>query len=161
MDNNTNNTIDNASGINDMTNNQYFKYYYAIKRGFDWETKEAITDTIVKSWPDCKKLIRCPSPRYKKFASKEEAKEWLSTVDKEDAERKAHAELEPVREKIGLPENKPVDYMEKYYELSIKNSLAGIMFAMKAHNVPKEEVKFKLEHMIDYVLPAVYNTTKK
>lgn len=61
------------------------KNFYAVKRGFDKDRGEEITDKIFTDWKDVSPLVKGYSQaRYKGFETEDAAKTWLSVVDKLD-----------------------------------------------------------------------------
>jgi hypothetical protein len=84
--------------------------FYAVKRGFDKEKNQEVHDIIESDWYKVKPLvIKYENSRYKGFDTEEEAKAWLSVVDKTDAEKRAKKTLDKAKEDIGITNNNDVN----------------------------------------------------
>lgn len=84
--------------------------FYAVKRGFDKDTNQEVHDIIESDWYKVKPLvIKYENARYKGFDTEEEAKAWLSVVDKTDAEKRAKKTLNKAKEDIGITNNNSND----------------------------------------------------
>ena len=60
--------------------------FYAIAKGVDPETGEAITNKIVTDWNECKKyVLKVDKARYKGFVTEEEAKLWIEYIHKTES----------------------------------------------------------------------------
>lgn len=80
--------------------------FYAVKRGFDKEKNQEVHDIIESDWYKVKPLvIKYENSRYKGFDTEEEAKAWLSVVDKTDAEKRAKKTIDKAKEEIGIGNN--------------------------------------------------------
>ena len=80
--------------------------FYAVKRGYDKKKKTEIKDVIFSDWDDVRPLVKdYDDARYKGFDTEEEAKAWLSVVDKTDAEKRAKKTIDQAKKDIGIEES--------------------------------------------------------
>lgn len=82
------------------------KNFYAVKRGYDKKQNKEVTDLIFTDWYDVAPLVKGnENARYKGFDTEEEAKTWLSVVDKTDAEKRAKNIIDQAKKDIGIEES--------------------------------------------------------
>lgn len=130
------------------------KNFYAIKRGYDKNNNEEVTDIISSDWNIVKPLvIGYENARYKGFDTEKEAKTWLSVVDKTDAEKRAKKVLKEEKEKIGIKNSfnnvfEDGDLMLKLDEKEIKE--------LKEKGWTKYRVFYNIVTSIDKQLSEIY-----
>lgn len=79
------------------------KSFYAVKRGFDKKLNKEVSDIITSDWSEIKPLVvGYDNARYKGFDTEEEAKVWLSVVDRADAEKRAKKTIDQAKKDIGI-----------------------------------------------------------
>lgn len=107
------------------------KKFYAVKRGFDKEKGEKVTDLIFDNWQDVKPLvIGYDQARYKGFLTEVEAKTWLEEVDSIDAEKRANRAIQKAKQEIvsgtseGFTEQEFKDRLKQDMQYYFKNILA-------------------------------------
>jgi viroplasmin and RNaseH domain-containing protein len=77
--------------------------FYAVKRGFDKKHNKEITDLISDNWYEVAHLVKgYDNARYKGFDTEDEARTWLSVVDKKDAEKRSKKIIDKAKEDIGI-----------------------------------------------------------
>ena len=82
------------------------KNFYAVKRGFDKEANKTVEDLVFTDWKDVKPLVvGYDDARYKGFETEEEAKVWLSVVDRTDAEKRSKKTIDQAKKEIGIESN--------------------------------------------------------
>jgi hypothetical protein len=82
--------------------------FYAVKRGFDKKLNKEVYDIIESEWSKVKPLvIGYDNARYKGFDTEEEAKTWLSVVDRTDAEKRAKKTIDQAKKDIGIESGLP------------------------------------------------------
>lgn len=82
------------------------KNFYAVKRGFDKEQNKPVSDIIESDWSKIKPLvIGYDEARYKGFDTEEEAKVWLSVVDRTDAEKRSKNVIDNAKKELGIESN--------------------------------------------------------
>lgn len=103
------------------------KNFYAVKRGYDKEADKKVYDLIFSDWSKAKPLvIGYDDARYKGFDTEEEAKVWLSVVDKTDAEKRAKKTIDKAKEEIGIGSNtnsKESDILREVECISIRKDM--------------------------------------
>ncbi|MDP4143757.1 MAG: ribonuclease H family protein [Bacillota bacterium] len=89
---------------------------YAIKKGFNFDTNEEVTDKIVSTWAECLKYVKgVKGAKYKSFENLEEAKAFLS--EKKTLLRKGEDEY-------------PLDTMHAYVDGSYNDGLGKYSYAV-------------------------------
>ena len=128
------------------------KSFYAVKRGFNKETNKEVTDIISRNWAEIKSLvIGYDNARYKGFNSEEEAKVWLSVVDKTDAEKRAKQTIEKAKEELGIECNTKVND-----ELRLSIDIEDIK-VLKKKGYSKHEIFYNFVESIRDVLEKAYD----
>lgn len=128
------------------------KNFYAVKRGFDKEANKTVEDLVFTDWKDVKPLVvGYDDARYKGFETEEEAKVWLSVVDRTDAEKRSKKTIDQAKKEIGIESNinSSVDDLE--LNLDIKE-----IERLKEKGYSKGEVFYYLSKSLDGYLEKVY-----
>lgn len=123
--------------------------FYAIKRGFNKDNGEEVSDLILTDWSEAKPLvIGYENARYKGFLTKGEAEIWLSMVDRVDAEKRGSDAVEAFKKDITdgvkkeLATNSSKTVPETYIEsddttLRLDINLEFVMYSMLKGSIIK------------------------
>ena len=127
------------------------KNFYAVKRGFDKEQNKPVTDIIESDWAKIKPLvIGYDEARYKGFDTEEEAKVWLSVVDRTDAEKRSKNTIDKAKKELGIESN-----INSSGDLELNLDIKEIE-ALKDKGYSKYEVYYHLTKSLDGYLDKVY-----
>jgi viroplasmin and RNaseH domain-containing protein len=125
--------------------------FYAVKRGFDKEQNKQVTDIISSEWSKIKPLvIGYDDARYKGFDTEEEAKVWLSVVDRVDAEKRSKDTIDKAKKELGIETN-----VNNSGDLELNLDIKEIE-ALKDKGYSKYEVYYHLTRSLTDYLEKVY-----